>query len=186
MAGDVAADVCGGDAGLAAEGGDDPVVDVALIDPAGADGEQEVHSLAGLVVGHLRLRGPHGLPCLDGLAQQRVDRLGERGAGLVRGDVEQADGVAGEYPGGVAGDGHPVVLPSDASHAQTGDLVAALAGEQPGEGDRADHHHVVEFEEGRRIAWRPAESGKRPPRESHGQIRGFLQLFKRCMGTVDR
>ena len=24
-------------------------------------------------------------------------------------------------------------------------------------------NHVVEFEEGRRIAWRPAESGKRPP-----------------------
>ena len=24
-------------------------------------------------------------------------------------------------------------------------------------------NHVVEFEEGRRIAWRPAEAGKRPP-----------------------
>jgi hypothetical protein len=24
-------------------------------------------------------------------------------------------------------------------------------------------NHVVEFEEGRRIAWRPAEPGKRPP-----------------------
>jgi hypothetical protein len=24
-------------------------------------------------------------------------------------------------------------------------------------------NHVVEFEEGRRIAWRPAESGRRPP-----------------------
>jgi uncharacterized protein YndB with AHSA1/START domain len=25
------------------------------------------------------------------------------------------------------------------------------------------HNHVVEFEEGRRIAWRPAEPGKKPP-----------------------
>jgi uncharacterized protein YndB with AHSA1/START domain len=28
-------------------------------------------------------------------------------------------------------------------------------------------NHVVEFEEGRRIAWRPAESGKRPPGHLH-------------------
>jgi hypothetical protein len=42
VAGDVAADVCGGDAGLAAEHRDDGRVDVVLGDPAGAVGEQEV------------------------------------------------------------------------------------------------------------------------------------------------
>jgi LacI family repressor for deo operon, udp, cdd, tsx, nupC, and nupG len=68
--------------GLTAEHGDDLLVDVVLGDPLGADGEQELRPLAGLGVQHLRLVRPHGLPCLDGLAQQRVDRLGERGGWL--------------------------------------------------------------------------------------------------------
>ena len=37
----------------------------------------------------------------------RVDGLGERGAGLVGGHVEQADRVAGQDLGGVAGIGVP-------------------------------------------------------------------------------
>ena len=103
--------------------------------------EQEVDVLAGLAVEHLRLGGPDGLPCLDGLAQQRVDGLGERGAGLVHGDVEQADRVAGEDLAGVAGDRHAVVLPADAADPEPGDLVAALAAEQPGQRDGADQLH---------------------------------------------
>lgn len=64
--------------------------------PGGAVGEQEVGVLAGLGVEHLRLGGSGGLPRLDGFAQKRVDGFGERGAGLVGGDVQQADRVAGQ------------------------------------------------------------------------------------------
>jgi hypothetical protein len=129
VAGDVAADVGGGHAGLAAQHRDDGLVDVVLGDAAGTVGEQEVHVLAGLAVQHGRLAGPHGLPCLDRLAEQRVDGLGERGAGLMRRHVQQADGVAREHFAGIARDGHAVVLPADAADAQPGDLVAALAAE---------------------------------------------------------
>ena len=54
------------------------------------------------------------------------------------GDVEQADGVAGEDMVIVAADAGAVVLPADAADAEAGDLVAALAAEQPGQRDRAD------------------------------------------------
>jgi len=45
------------------------------------------------------LAGAQGLPGVDGLADDRVDGLGERGAGLVDGDVEEADGIVGEDVG---------------------------------------------------------------------------------------
>jgi len=96
VAGDGPAHVGGRDCGLAAEHGDDGVVDVGGGDAAGAEGEQQVRPLAGAPVGELRLAGADGLPRLDGLAEDRVDRLGEGGAGLVRRDVEQADRVPGQ------------------------------------------------------------------------------------------
>ena len=65
------------------------------------------------------------MPGLDGLAQQRIDGFGERGSGLVDGDVEQADGVVGEDVGRVGAHRRAVVLPADASDPQPGDLVAA-------------------------------------------------------------
>ncbi len=71
--------------------GDDRVVDVVLADPPGPDCEQEVHLLTGFPVQHRWLRGVQGLPCFDRPAQQRVDGLGERGAGLVGRDIEQTD-----------------------------------------------------------------------------------------------
>jgi len=82
--------------GLAAEHRDDRVVDVGGGDLPRPEGEQQVNLLAGAVVGELRLGGAGGLPGVEGLAEDRVDGLGERGAGLVRGDVEQADCVAGQ------------------------------------------------------------------------------------------
>ncbi|MFB6947287.1 MULTISPECIES: hypothetical protein [unclassified Streptomyces] len=72
------------------------------------------------------------------MAEQWVDGLGERDACLVGGNVPQADGIAGEDFAGVAGDGQAVVLPADAAHREPGYLVAALAGEQPGQCDGAD------------------------------------------------
>ena len=42
------------------------------------------------------------------------------------------------------GDRGAVVLPADAAHPQPGDLVAALAGEQPGQGDRPHQFQRVE------------------------------------------
>lgn len=57
------------------------------------------------------------------------------------GDVQEACHVPGEDTVAGAGGGGPVVLPADAA---TGDLIAALAGEQPGEGDRADHVEGVD------------------------------------------
>ncbi|UZG60300.1 hypothetical protein [Rhodococcus opacus] len=113
-------------------------------DPAGAEGEQQVDSLAGAAVVKLRLGGAHRVPGVEGLAEDRVDRLGERGAGLVRGDIEQADRVTRQDPIGVAGDGGVVVLPADAADPQAGDLVAAQSGEQPGQCDRVDEFERVE------------------------------------------
>jgi hypothetical protein len=92
--------------------------------------------LTRLAVQHLRLIGPDRLPSFYRLAHQWVDRLGERGAGLVRRDVEQADGVLGQHLIGVAGDRHAVVLPPDATQPKPRDLVAALPGEQPNQRDR--------------------------------------------------
>jgi hypothetical protein len=74
-----------------------------------------VDSLVGLAVQGQRLGGAQGLPGFDGLAQQRVHRLGEGGAGLVDGDVEQADGILGEDVAGVAGDRLALVLAADAA-----------------------------------------------------------------------
>lgn len=106
-------------------------------DSAGANGEQQVDSLACAAVEKLRLGGAHRLPDAPGLAEDRVDRLGERGAGLVRRNVAQADRITRQDLVGVAGEGLVVVLPADAAGPQAGDLVAALPGEQPGQRDCA-------------------------------------------------
>lgn len=108
-AGDFAADSAGGDSGRRGQRRDDRAVDVVLGDAFGAVGEQELHALAGLGVQRHRLFGADGLPDLDALSEQRVDRLGETRAGLVGRDVEQSDGVAGEDVGGVRADGRAVV-----------------------------------------------------------------------------
>ena len=89
---------------LRAQRRDDRVVDVVLGDRLSADGEQQVDLLAGLAVEHGGWVGRTRLPGLDGLAEERVDGFGERGAGLVHGHVEQADRVVGEHVAGVAGD----------------------------------------------------------------------------------
>jgi hypothetical protein len=136
VAGDVPADVRGGNAGLAAEHRDDRLVDVGGGDFPCPEGEQQVDLLAGAAVGELRLGTADGLPGVECLVEDRVDGLGERGAGLVRGHVEQAGSVAGQDLLRVADDRGAVVLPADAAHPEAGDLVAALAGEQPGQGDR--------------------------------------------------
>jgi len=136
VAGDAAADVGGGDPCLAAEHGDDSGVDVVLGDAAGAVREQEVHAFSGLAVQYRGLPGTDGLPGFDRLAEQGVDGLGERGARLV--DVQQADRLADPGLVGVSGDGHAVVLPSDAADPEPGKLVAALCGEQPGQRDGPD------------------------------------------------
>ena len=115
VAGDVAADLGGGDVGLGVQRRGEGVVDLGLGDRVRADGEQQVGLLAGLAVGARGLGWPQCLPRLDRLADDRVDGLGDRGAGLVDGHVEQANGVAGEDVAGVGGDGLPVVLPADAT-----------------------------------------------------------------------
>jgi hypothetical protein len=101
-------------------------------------------SSPGAAVGEPRLGGADGLPGVQGLAEDLVDGLGERGAGLVRGHVQQADRVAGQDLVGVARDRGAVVLPADAAHPEAGDLVAALAGEQPGQRDRPHQFQRVE------------------------------------------
>jgi hypothetical protein len=57
-----------------------------------ADGEEQADVLAGLAVQPRGLGGPQGLPGFDGLPDglpdDRVDGLGERGAGLVDWCVE--------------------------------------------------------------------------------------------------
>jgi hypothetical protein len=97
-----------------------------------ADGEEQADVLAGLAVQPRGLGGPQGLPGFDGLPDDRVDGLGERGAGFVDWYVEQADGVGGEDLARVTGNGQPVVLPAEAAGPEPGDLIAAQAREQPG------------------------------------------------------
>src|SRR3954447_26089345 len=65
-----------------------------------------------------------------------INRLGERGACLVDGDVKQADRRC-------VGTGDIARLPTDAADAQAHDLVAALAGEQPGQRQRADEFEGI-------------------------------------------
>jgi hypothetical protein len=89
VAGDVAADIGAGDAGLAAEHRDDRLVDAVLCDPAGAVGEQEVGVLVCLAVEHRRLSGSDGLPCFDGLAQEWFDGFG--------GDVHDQGEASGRW-----------------------------------------------------------------------------------------
>lgn len=144
VAGDAAAGVDGRYACFAAEYGDDAAVDVAAGDGACAVGEEEVDLFSGAFVGAFGLAGAECLPGVDGLSEQWVDRLRERRAGLVSGHVQEADGVPGEDLRGARGDGIPVVLPADASQAQARDLVAALAGEEPGQCDGADQFHGVD------------------------------------------
>ena len=89
----------------------------------------------------LRLMRRNRLPGVDGLADERVHRLGERGAGLVGRDVEQADGVpAGRLCSGHAG----ICLPSDASKPEAADLVRAEAGKEPGQRESAKQFDGVE------------------------------------------
>jgi hypothetical protein len=138
VAGDVAADVGGGHSGLLAERGDQGAVDVVLRDRVGPDREEQFDVFAGFGVEALGLGGPQGLPGFDGLADDRVDGLGESGVGLVDRDVEQADGLLGQDLAGGAVDGLSLVLPADAADPQPGDLIAPQAGEQPGQCERAD------------------------------------------------
>src|SRR5260370_28545980 len=136
VAGDVAAEGGGRDPGFGAQRRDDRAVDVSLADRVRAYGEQQVDVLAGLAVQPRGLGGPQGLPGFDGLADDRVDGLGERGAGLVDRYVEQADGVGGEDLAGGTQDGQPVVLPAGAAGPEPGHLLAAQSGGQPGPGER--------------------------------------------------
>ena len=62
---------------------------------------------------------------------------------LLTGMSSRQNSVGGEDLAGVSRDGQPVVLPADAAGPQPGDLVAAQAGEQPGQGERADEFHRV-------------------------------------------
>ena len=80
---------------------------------------------AGLAVQVFGLLGAQQLPGLDGLTDKGIDRLGERRAGLVDGNVEKTDSLCREDVLGVGGDGVSVLLPADATDAQPGDLVAA-------------------------------------------------------------
>ena len=100
MAGDVAAHVGGRDAGFGAERRDDRVVDVVPGDRLGADGEQHVDVLAGLAVERRGWAGRAACQASMAWPSERVDGLGERGAGLVHGHVQQADGLVGEDVGG--------------------------------------------------------------------------------------
>ena len=100
VAGDRAADVLARDAGLAAQQRDQHPVDVVRAELRAAEAEQHVDQLAGLAVGELRVRGPGLLPRVDRVADERVDRLGERGRGLVGRHVEQTHPL-GSSPGSV-------------------------------------------------------------------------------------
>lgn len=115
MTGDLAAHVVGRDAGLGAQRWDDRLVEVGAGDGLGAHREQHVDALTGLAIDHRWLRRACDLPGLDRLAEQWVDRFGERDAGLVHGHVEQANGVLGEHVAGVGGDRGAVVLPTHAT-----------------------------------------------------------------------
>ena len=73
--------------------------------------------------------GPGLLPLIDRVADDRIDRLGERGRGLAGRHVEQTDPLAGRLG---------LLLPADRADAQPQDLVGSQPGEQPHQRGRAD------------------------------------------------
>jgi hypothetical protein len=135
VAGDATAYVAVGNAGFVAEGRDEAPVDEGASDPGAAVGEQEMDVVAGLVVGEGGLGWAHQFPGFDGRADGSVDWLGERRAGLVDRDVEQA------YLRLVVA---AVALPADGTDAQATDLVGAQPGEEPQQGDGADEFDGIQ------------------------------------------
>ncbi|MFE0514157.1 hypothetical protein [Streptomyces sp. NPDC058964] len=121
-----------------------------------------------------------------GLAKERVDGLGERGAGLVGGDVEQADRVARQDLPEVACDGGPVVLAADASQPKAGDLVTALAAEQPGQRDRANQLQRIEQPRPvlRKICGRQIQSG--PQQLGPDLVRNHAPVWAEQSGDAAR
>ena len=67
-----------------------------------------------------------------------VHRLREGGAGLVDGHVKQTNCVCGQHLSR-AWDSGIVSLPADTTETQTNNLVAAEAGEEPGQGESPAH-----------------------------------------------
>src|SRR4051794_38712563 len=93
VAGDASARIFSRDAGLLAQRWDERLVHVAWRYSASTKTEKHRYRLGRLGIDEERLRWPLRLPQGNGLADQRVHRLGVAGAGLVRRHVQQARGV---------------------------------------------------------------------------------------------
>lgn len=133
MARDATARVVSGHARLATEGGDERLIEIVACDPLGAQADEQRHGLARASIEQQRLSGTDSLPRVDRLADERIDGLGERGAGFVGRHVEQADAV------GAIG----ARLPADAPDPQPDDLIAAQAPKQPRHGQGPDEFDGV-------------------------------------------
>jgi hypothetical protein len=133
VAGDVAADIGGGDAGLAAKCQDDRAVELGVGDSAGSRGEEQVDVLAGLAVQHAGLLRPE--VCHVSIALPRIGSTGlvNEVPVLWVGRSSRQTASRASTLVGVSGDREAAVLPADAADAEANDLVAAQAAEQPGQ-----------------------------------------------------
>jgi hypothetical protein len=95
--------------------------------------EQELAALTALAVDDLGLRRPDVFPGVDELADDRVDRLGERPGGLVLRHPQQADRER------LAGLLVATLVALDAVDVESADLVDAAPGEQPHSDQGANH-----------------------------------------------
>ncbi len=94
---------------------------------------------------HRRLRRSNSFPGRNRLPNEGINRLGEGRAGLVRGDIEQADRLFGGLLRGLPHDFHLFALPPDTSQSQARQLIAAQAGEEPGDGQRPHEFEGIEL-----------------------------------------
>ena len=95
MAGDVAANICRRDSGLAAECGNQNFVQIIPSDNCQAKQKKKIDRLARLPVWQLHPIRPHLLPRRNHLADDWIDRLGKCCACFVDGNIEHANRTAG-------------------------------------------------------------------------------------------
>ena len=115
-------------ASLAAQPGDQAVIQKELSEGPHAVQEQEVNHLARLLIAELCLRGSNSLPSVDRLTDDAVHRLREGRSCLVHRNIQKA------YRRSI------VWLPAHAANTKAADFVSADAGEQRLAGEPALFH----------------------------------------------
>ena len=139
MAGNGPAAVLVGNASFAAQVRDEVLINVPLRQALATVREEEGHHLARLVIERSGLfPRSNALPLVDALADQRMNRFGIGGDGLVDRNVQKADRISRKDFSGFR-DHDVFVLPADAAHPKADDLIGAERGKAPHDGHGSNH-----------------------------------------------